>query len=391
MSTGQNTSPSISVTTSKDSLFSNKALWVKGPLFDLLFVTGGAFFTLLVAAVSFQFPQFLPVFLWIWFVCFEGSHFWATYSRTYIDNKFRSENKLLLTFSLLFFVFPLAAGFADQVQTKFNYMTMYAFFIFVWSLYHNARQHFGFLSIYTGKAKIEMEDKVKLTKALYFSVGAAQAYFLLNFKLQAVFGLSSAELANANLGFLVHELPMIISLASMAYLINLAFNFWSKYGAKSFVSLHYTAVCWIFYSAMFYGIAPIDKLFQNNSGAEALMLIAIMNSLFHNIQYHAIVWYYGSRRYTKAEKSEDFGMAKLVNYKLLNYAGFSLILGALFAWTAWKVGEWPRANGSWEYTSGSLWAYVMFYGVIGHHFYLDQKIWRPSKQKELKTYLESSN
>ena len=78
MSTGQNTSPSISVTTSKDSLFSNKALWVKGPLFDLLFVTGGAFFTLLVAAVSFQFPQFLPVFLWIWFVCFEGSHFWAT-------------------------------------------------------------------------------------------------------------------------------------------------------------------------------------------------------------------------------------------------------------------------------------------------------------------------
>ena len=48
---------------------------------------------------------------------------------------------------------------------------------------------------------------------------------------------------------------------------------------------------------MFFYIAPHDRFVQDLGGGETLMLIAIMNSLFHNIQYHAIVWYYGQKRY----------------------------------------------------------------------------------------------
>ncbi len=32
-------------------------------------------------------------------------------------------------------------------------------------------------------------------------------------------------------------------------------------------------------------------------------------------------------------------------------------------------------------------AYVLYFGIVGHHFYLDQKIWRPSLQKDLSQYL----
>ena len=368
------------------SEISDKSFWVKGPLFDLLFVTGGAFFTLFVAALSFQMPQYLPLFLWIWLVVFEGSHFWATFSRTYIDTKFRSENKSLLLGSLVFFLFPALIVYADSFGSEVSYTTMYGFFIFVWSLYHNARQHYGFMSIYAGKAQVEEEDKKLMAKTLYFAVGAAQVYFLLNFKLQAVFGIEQAGISNASLGFLTTKLPLVISVGSLMFLIQKGMKMYQKYGAKVLVSFHYIAVCWLFYSLMFFGIAPMDKLFQSASGVETLMLIAIMNSLFHNIQYHAIVWYYGNKRYNEDGK-KGFGIAKFANYKLFNYAGISLLLGAGFGYIAWRLGDWPTPLGSWEFTTHSSWAYVLFFGIIGHHFYLDQKIWRPSKSKELKGYL----
>ena len=39
--------------------------------------------------------------------------------------------------------------------------------------------------------------------------------------------------------------------------------------------------------------------FGAQNGAQLLMLLAVMNSLFHNIQYHAIVWIYARRRYAE--------------------------------------------------------------------------------------------
>ena len=151
------------------------------------------------------------------------------------------------------------------------------------------------------------------------------------------------------------------------------------------MSLFYILTCLIFYSVMFYFVAPSDTLIQSPNGTQVLMLVAIMNSLFHNIQYHAIVFYYGQRRY-QAQESK-FGIANLINKGLLSYIAFALVLGFVFAYIVWNVGDWPNVQGKWNQPSMQIWAYVLFFGIIGHHFYLDQKIWRPSQQKDLKEYL----
>ncbi|MCB0357249.1 MAG: hypothetical protein KDD40_09590, partial [Bdellovibrionales bacterium] len=162
-------------------------------------------------------------------------------------------------------------------------------------------------------------------------------------------------------------------------------------GPKALISLFYIAVCCVFYSTMFYFIAPNDHFVQNMSGGETLMLIAIMNSLFHNIQYHAIVWYYGNRRYNeKNADHKEFGLARIVNYKTLNYLSIAILLGLVFAFITWNVGDWPGPSGSWTHVSTHHWAYILFFGIIGHHFYLDQKIWRPSQSQELRSYLKLS-
>ncbi|MAE73099.1 MAG: hypothetical protein CL675_03315 [Bdellovibrionaceae bacterium] len=369
---------------STTTAFSNPKLWIRNPGYDLGLVTGGALFTLLVAALAFSQPTWLPVFFWIWVVAFEGSHFWATWSRTYFDKKYRSENKSVLVGSLVFFLAPALALYFDG-SNGVAYATLYGFFIFVWSLYHNARQHFGFMSIYSGKAEISPSLKSKMTLALYMAVCFAQAHFLLNFKIQGVFGLAAASEVSPTLNFLVDQLPKLLSGVAFIYWIKLAFEAKSEAGEKFFMPIFYIGICLLFYTSMFYFIAPNDQFVQNLNGAETLMLIAIMNSLFHNIQYHAIVYHYGKKRYEGNQKG--FGWAAWINKSSLSYMGFALLLGLAFGAIVWNVGDWPSPLGQWTQPSMRSWAYVLFFGIIGHHFFLDQVIWRPSKSKELKSYL----
>ena len=368
----------------------SSALWVKSPRFDLAFVSGGAFFTLGVAALAFGQPVLLPVLFWMWVVMFEGSHFWATFSRTYIDPDFRARNRTVLIGSLIFFVLPAMAILLERSNPAVSYTTLYALFIFVWSLYHNARQHYGFMSIYSGKAKMPAEIKGKLTLALYMCVAFAQIHFLLNFKVTGVFGLASASEVDPTLGFLVGELPKWLSLLAACYLVRAAWLGYREIGTRIVPAVYYVGVCLIFYTVMFYGIAPRDRFVQNLGGAETLMLIAIMNSLFHNIQYHAIVWHYGQRRYReRATGDGQFGLARLIGGNTAAYIGAALLMGATFGAIVWHVGDWPSFAGAWT-ASYHAWAYVLFFGIIGHHFFLDQFIWRPSRQKDLKTYLDGS-
>lgn len=359
----------------------NNSRWIRSPQFDLSLVSGGAIFTLIVAMVSFQVESLLPWFFWAWIVFFEGSHFWATFSRTYFDNKFRAENKGFLVGSLVFFLFPAIALFLDT-QSSVSYSTLYGLFIFTWSLYHNARQHYGFMSIYSHKAGISQESKSLLTTSLYMLIGFAQIHFLLNFKVPGTFGLSGLSSGNTTLTWMLTELPIVLSFLALGHFVYSLMQV--KKEKKDLTAIiNYVMTCAVFYSMMFYFIAPQDLFIQGQDGAQKLMLIAIMNSLFHNIQYHAIVWHYGQSRF-KGEK--EHGMANLLNSKTINYVLFSVSMGSVFGFIVWNLGDWPNLNGI--YTGGfHSWAYIVFFGIIGHHFYLDQKIWRPSKQKDLREYI----
>lgn len=370
------------------SLEISSSPWIYSKRFDSLFISGGAFFTLLIAAVSFQFPHWLPFFFWIWVIAFEGSHFWATFSRTYFDTEYRKRNKGILVGSLVFFIFPFCAVIADFFDPTVSYMTLYGFFIFVWSLYHNARQHYGFTSIYSAKAGLTEQQKSSTVQALYFSIIVAQVYFLINFKLTGTFGLMDAFNENPSFQWLISRLPIALTVYAIYLVAKSAWSLWQDKREKAIPIINYLITCLIFYPTMFYLIAPIDLFVQGQDGAQKLMLIAIMNSLFHNIQYHAIVWYYSQKRYNQSNHRERFGLSMRLNGTTGRYLAFSLIMGSIFGFIVWHVGDWPDLFGSFENVSAYHWAYVLFFGIIGHHFYLDQKIWRPSKQTELRSYLK---
>jgi hypothetical protein len=358
--------------------------WIRGPAFDLAFVFGGAVLTLLVAALGIREPRLLPLLFWIWIVGFEGSHFWATFSRTYIDTKYRTENKSVLLGSLIFFILPVLTLVLDHNGSSVSLTTVYGFFIFVWSLYHNARQHFGFLSIYSKKARLSQAQKSQYTSVLYLGVCSAQAYFLFNFKAIVVLALPATTTWSPNVVFLLGAVPMGLTLVAAIRLIWLAIR--DSRNESGLVPALYVGTCLAFYSTMFYYIAPMDVFIRNPSGVQTLILISIMNSMFHNIQYHAIVWHYGQTRYN-SNSTAPYGLAKLVNHKTLNYMAVAAILGLGFGFTVWNLAQWPWVDGLFPTATEKAWAIALFFGIIGHHFFIDQFIWRPSKQTELRSYL----
>ncbi len=152
----------------------------------------------------------------------------------------------------------------------------------------------------------------------------------------------------------------------------------------------YSLVCWVFYTVMFYGVAPQEPFFPAaQNGAQSLMLLAIMNSLFHNIQYHAIVWTYSKKRYienTEKLSTDLLGLASRVNGSFTGYATASLFMGSVFAWIVNGLADWPNWQGVGPLHEMNALSYVLFFGIIGHHFFLDQMIWRPSHQKDLRHY-----
>jgi hypothetical protein len=365
--------------------------WIRSREYDLSFIMGGALLTLMVPAMVGLQPLLLPVFFWIWLVFFEGSHFWASFSRTYIDKTFRRNNPGYLTGSLVFFIFPVLAVLYDRAVPGSRAIDLYGFSIFLWSLFHNARQHYGFVSIYNKKSGGSRTLQERYRTMIYFAVGASQLHFVFNHRAFLTFASfpRPTEMSTPEL-LLFHWLPLAVTVSTAVYIGVTALRTYRESGTRALVPAAYTAVCLIFYATMFYIVAPMEPFFTSHTNnAQLLMVIAIMNSLFHNIQYHAIVWHYGQKRYAETNAAtQDFGIARFANAKITNYAGIALFFGAVFGVIVWLSGDWPAVSGATETTAFNPISYCLYFGIVGHHFFLDQKIWRPSVQKELRAYLD---
>ncbi len=361
--------------------------WIRDAKFDLTFVMGGALLTLLTAAMVAMQPSLLPIVFWVWVIFFEGSHFWATWSRTYLDQDFKKNNRSLMYSSLIFFLIPM--GFvALRTITGWSMATdIYGFFIFLWSLYHNARQHYGFVSIYNKKAALPLNEAKQNIKALYLAVVSAQIYFLFHIRLQNAFPAVPALNAwGAFASMSLTYLPILGTVTALFFIFKNLFS--AVQNKKSINPALYSIVCWVFYTTMFYFIAPQEPFFSNPvNGAQSLMLIAVMNSLFHNIQYHAIVWHYGNKRVDPTQAKTEVGVATSIYKKRSIYMTVAVVAGLFFAFLVSKGGDWPSITGSYQASEFNTFAYIFVLGIIGHHFFLDQYIWRPSKQSDLSQYL----
>ncbi len=306
--------------------------------------------------------------LWLllaWGVLFDGTHVLATYARTYLappgDRECRAQAPgrwALLWLALgpilaLFdgWLLPQRPSLLGQSGALFQHFLLFAY---LWAYYHLLRQHYGFLVLYQRRLSSPIG-----TRQDVWLLWLAGLYPYLRFALSEPYRQSG--------------LPQLLPVASLPTLRGLLD------GAMGLLLCallpHYVArlrrqpvgprelfllIVALFHVAVF---ALLDHL----------LLITAVLTLFHNLQYHRIVWHY------------EKGRGRIPLGRLSRYLGLGVLFG--LGWYG------PRILGV-ALVSPSLWRNVLLglgWGIAFHHYAIDGRIWRLRRAPSLTAALDRAS
>jgi hypothetical protein len=101
-----------------------------------------------------------------------------------------------------------------------------------------------------------------------------------------------------------------------------------------------------------------------------IAIVAIL-TIYHNLQYHRLIWFHNKKYAGGAGGRERYGAAELISRRILYYVAFGVLFGLSY--------QLPRQIIS--HTSGreaflTQFIAAFFWGYAFIHYYLDSKIWR---------------
>lgn len=310
--------------------------WIAGRNVDLAFVSGsslaGFFYIFLYSACHIP----ISYLWWFWSVGFDGTHIFATASRTYFDPAARRKDAPLLfgSAAILFALGPALVLLGAK--------HLLALIVAVWAYYHVVRQHYGFMVLYKVKNN-DMAPRDNRLDRLFVGVMLIAPPFLRFFvrhpeELGIPFRLGWSE-------------PLVwIAVAGTAI----------AWGARQFRATARNTPKYLLLA----GIVPLHWLtFALMSWQAAVPTVSIV----HNLQYHALVWFHNRNWY---------GEQRAITRSLLAYAGAALVFSAAYRIPGFRLGQVSDL------------AFGFFCGFGMTHYYLDSRIWRVRRDPELKEALQ---
>jgi hypothetical protein len=374
------TLPTTEPSGARDPLLLPRA-WLLSPRADLALLFGGVLpsFALFAAWQAGWLDAGHLVLLWVF--VFHGPHFWATISRTYLDKAEWQARRGLLLGSLLWFVVgPALVGLAvlagwTELQRAFFFAAA------LWAYHHVVKQHFGFMALY--RARAGESDRREL--------GLHRRYIVLSLWMPALITLSgtpawldqipfvpSISAANAETFLAVHRSTTVACgilfwTLQAAFVLHLLHRLRRGRGInvqETGIAVCAVALHWVVVRAVldrpdqFYAFVPLV-------------------TIYHNLQYHALVWHYNRRRYGSPGARERHGLAFLANRNLLVYAALGL------AYTLLTIGvDFYRLP---IFDAGLYWfapiASAAVWGWSFLHYFLDSRIWHLREDQVLQQVL----
>lgn len=298
-----------------------------------------------------------PSYLWwFWSVGFDGTHVFAMAARTYFDREARRQHRGLFFGSLAFF-FSLGPALV-----LIGWINLLIGIIAVWAYYHVIRQHYGFMVLY----KVKNRDLAPIDNTLDRAFLGAMLVFPPFHR------------------FFIHHpedlgAPKRWALATVAPMLEPAL--WTLVAI--------TAAVWIGRQIvrrreqkpvnlpkllLFAGIFPLHWLTFAYLGWQAAVPTV---TIVHNLQYHALIWFYGRNRYLVDNADSRFGrIPRTVATSLLGYAAIAVMFSALYRVPGFQLGQVSQL------------AFGFFAGFGLTHYYLDSRIWRVRHDPSLRQALQ---
>jgi hypothetical protein len=327
--------------------------WLIGRTADLALVSGSSLagFVYLLLFLSGSIP--VSYLWWFWSAGFDGTHIFATATRTYFDPATRREQRRLLFGSLVFF-FSLG-----PVMVLAGWKLALAVLVGTWAYYHVARQHYGFAMLYKVKNRDLDPADNRLDKLFLAAMLGAPPFLRFFVYHPEELGLPSgaalsrlipgSELVVA--GLAVAVAGCFVQRQVMRWRLGLPLNVPKLLLMGSVAALH-----WLTFSLL--------------SWKAAVPTVTIV----HNLQYHALVIFYHRNR-TDSGPGEETALSGRIARSLAFYAIAALAFSLLY-----------RVPGAYLGRLSDL-AFGLFCGFGLTHYYLDSRIWRVRDDPSLRAAL----
>jgi len=324
--------------------------WIISRGVDLSLVTGsvlaGYLYLLLYTVVHVK----ISYLWWFWSVGFDGTHIFATASRTFFDSEARARNRKLFFGSLLFF---FALGPAMVLAGLKGYLYL---LVGVWAYYHVIRQHYGFMVLY----KVKNRDLRPLDNAIdRVFIGVMMVFPPFH-----RFFIHHPEELGIKLAFPRFEPVMwaLVAATGAVYLVRQVVRY--RAGEPLDVPKQ----------LLFAAIVPLHWLtFAYMSWQAAVPTVTIV----HNLQYHALVWFHNRNRYGSDGNTARHGrIPAAVSRSLLTYAAAGLVFSLAYRIPGFQLGQVSDL------------AFGFFCGFGLTHYYLDSRIWRVRHDPGLREALQ---
>ena len=294
----------------------------------------------------------LPLLI-TWAFIFDGPHVFGTFSRTYFDTEERRTRARLLWGILAFFALGPTLYLA-------GYGRQFFFFASLWAYYHLVKQHYGFMVLYKKKNHdLARVDNVIDRGFLLFGFW----YPFVHFIIQSTAAHARVPFSVENRGTLIFE--QVVWWCFVASAIIFALRQLQKFmrgepldAPKHLLLAAAIPMHWIVFAA----------LAQNQWGP---VLAVPLLTIFHNIQYHRLIWFHNRNKYRADAARQRYGLAAVISRHFIFYAIAGVAFNFVYHAPRYLLFESQGLVGS------------FFWGYAFIHYYLDSKIWRVRRDAQL--------
>jgi hypothetical protein len=372
--------------------------WIISARGDLFWFIGSALFGYAVLLLYGVGHVPLAIIIPIWAIIFDETHNFATISRTYFDKEELQRRRKLLWGSVVVFILAgpliIIAGMGDWLEIITS----------VWAYQHLVKQHYGFMVMYK-KKNDDLNRIDNLIDRAFFYIVCWYPFLTLPFHdsqaRELVFSAFSDHPEQVMLSPFVNSALMIYQRAFFALLIiavvvylarqiikarrRLPLNLPKQLLFLAVIPLHYIALRYAEISAAanrFLSSADIN--FRVEATPLAVIGIVAALTIYHNVQYHGIVWLYSKNRYKGADARARFGLSARINTRIQYYAAFALLYAFMLDVVPRFILPYfaARQSPGWNNTgvNDQIIAYLFAWpGLL--HYWLDSKIWKVRRDK----------
>jgi len=386
--------------------------WIVNKKADLLLFIGGALTGYIMFFLHAGLHLNMLTVWFIWVVFIDTPHFYSTYLRTYFDKEeFQARKKLLIGSLGWLLVGPAFIGisyilYSMGVGPYKAPFIMFIIFFNLWAYWHVIRQHYGILALYKRKNNDFDDRDTRIDKVLLYGglIAPFLTFAIRHPEARDLFGFSTVfpaypdgAIFSSTFMSQLHWEHVIVFL-SVTFMIVISLTFfvrqWQRWRNNQVLNLPKIL--------FFIALIPLYAYINYSPAVTTAPLIAFTAfvTIYHDVQYHAIVWFYSQNRYHKpGVDKKKYGLAVKLSQNFAIYALSGIAMAALLRVTGSFLDITPgfaplvmtskiKLFGDIS-TSALLLSFVI--GIPLHHYFVDQYIWRPSKDKVLQEDLKIKN